>query len=331
MKKALLLYNPKAGNRRIQGSLDFIANKVQQLGYQLTVFRSYAPGSIEQFIVDEVTQDDTDLIMISGGDGTVNGCINGMIRKKIDLPLLIFPLGTANDFANTANIPSNVTDALSLLETGEPRFVDIGRVNEKYFINVCNMGIFSGVSHNTDLTLKKNLGKLAYYVKGIEELQNYESMDLEIEYVVDEQPRLLQGHYVLVLIFNGQGAGGFNRIAKDASIEDGYFDLIAIKDVARYEIPRLFVQVLQGEHVSNPNVDYLKCSKLTINCLNDSNQFVTDVDGEMGPKFPLNVSVVPYRIKVFLPKTSTLQGRISLKSQDDFFKLITQFQNKNQL
>ncbi len=331
MKKALLLYNPKAGNRRIQSSLDYIAEKTQQLGYQLNIFRSDSPGSIEKFIVEQVTQADADLIMVSGGDGTVNSCINGMIQKQIDLPLLIFPLGTANDFANTANIPSNVEDALSLLEYGEARSVDIGKVNQKYFINVCNMGIFSGVSHNTDLTLKKNLGKLAYYVRGIEELQSYEAMDLEVEYTAHNETRLLQGSYVLVLIFNGQGAGGFNRIAKDASIEDGFFDLIAIKDVAKYEIPKLFVQVLQGEHVSNTNVDYLKFSKATIRCSNDSNQFITDVDGEVGPDFPLDVEVIQHRIKVFLPKNSTAPARILLKSQEDFFKMINQFQNKNQL
>ncbi|OOB77123.1 MAG: lipid kinase [Epulopiscium sp. Nuni2H_MBin001] len=298
MKRAILLYNPKAGNRRIVNNIDFIIKKMQEFDFQLSLYRSAYTGSIQEYIINEITQSSIDLIMVSGGDGTINECINGVMKKNLDIPIMILPLGTANDFANTADIPSNLADILDIIKTGEIRYVDIGSVNNKYFINVCNMGVFSGVSHETDLQLKKNFGKLAYYVKGIEELQKYEAMHLEIEY----DGKLIEEKYSLVLIFNGKGAGGFNKIAKDASIEDGYFDFIGIKEVDFIEIPKLFIKMLQGEHLEDDKVDYIKMTNATIRCLNNEVGFATDIDGEVGPPFPLNIQLIQNRIKVYLPK-----------------------------
>ncbi|OON94194.1 MAG: lipid kinase [Candidatus Epulonipiscioides saccharophilum] len=302
MRKAILLYNPKAGNRKILTQLDYITQRIQRLRYTLTMYRSEAKGAIETYIVNEITQGDYDLIIISGGDGTINECINGMMKKKVYTPLAIFPLGTANDFANTALIPNTIEEALDIIEEGELRFIDVGLVNNKYFINVCNMGIFSGVSHEIDLALKKNFGKLAYYIKGVEELQNYETMDLEIEY----DNKKMSNKYVLVLIFNGKGAGGFSKMAKDASIEDGYFDFVGIKEIDFFDIPKLFLKILQGEHLVDENIDYIKLQKAKIICKNMEEDFVTDVDGELGPNFPLNINVIKDQVRLYLPKKSKL-------------------------
>lgn len=296
MKQAVLLYNPKAGNRQIINSLDYITERLQTMGYELKLYRSESKGAITQYIINHIDEDSVDLILISGGDGTINECINGLATKQKVIPVAILPLGTANDFAHTALIPEDVKQALDLVEQGNTKFVDVGKVNDKYFINVCNMGLFSGVSHVIDLELKKKFGKLAYYVKGFEELQNYQAMELEIN--TDEQS--LTGKYILVLIFNGKGAGGFMKLAKHASITDGVFDIVCIKEVELYEIPRLFLKVLQGEHLEEPNVDYLTSSWINIKCNNQNKQFITDIDGEEGPDFPLEISVVPNLFKVYL-------------------------------
>ncbi|MHC1749250.1 MAG: diacylglycerol kinase family protein [Cellulosilyticaceae bacterium] len=296
MKQAVLLYNPKAGNRQIVNSLDYITERLQGMGYELKLYRSDAKGAITQYIIDQIDPDKVDLILISGGDGTINECINGLATKDKTIPVAILPLGTANDFAHTALIPEDVKQALDLIENGKLQFIDVGKVNDKYFINVCNMGLFSGVSHVIDLELKKKFGKLAYYVKGFEELQNYQAMDLEI----NTSEKSITGKYVLVLIFNGKGAGGFMKLAKHASITDGVFDMVCIKEVEIYEIPRLFLKVLQGEHLEEPNVDYMTGSWMSVKCNNQNKQFITDIDGEEGPDFPLEISVVSDLFQVYL-------------------------------
>ncbi|MGL5379228.1 YegS/Rv2252/BmrU family lipid kinase [Clostridium sp.] len=300
MKSAILLYNPKAGNRQITTELDYIIKRVQSMGYELRLYRSETQGAIEKYIIDHITNSNTDMIIVSGGDGTINECINGMAKKGLDIPIGILPLGTANDFAHTAGITMTTRGALDIIAQQNIEYVDIGRVNEKYFINVCNMGLFSGVSHIIDLELKKNFGKLAYYIKGIEELHNYQAMDL----IITDGETRIEGKYVLVLIFNGKGAGGFNKLAKNASIKDGKFDVVAIKDVGIYDVPLLFLKVLQGEHLEDPNVDYLITSKLKIECNNSRESFVTDIDGEIGPDFPLEVSVIENTFRFYLPYIS---------------------------
>lgn len=299
MKKAVLVYNPKAGNRQIVRYLDYIIKRIQDMGYELRCYRSPAKGSIETYVKTHVNKQNTDIILVSGGDGTINECINGLADKLLDIPMGILPLGTANDFASSIGISQDIKEALDCIQQGNPQYVDIGKVNNRYFVNVCNMGLFSSVSHVIDLELKKNFGKLAYYVKGFEELQNYKLMDLTIT----TESKSLQNKYLLVLIFNGTSAGGFKNLAKYASVNDGLFDTVAIKDIPLAEIPRLFLKILQGEHFDDPNVDYIKSKQLIINCSNDSEKdFVTDIDGEEGPDFPLIVDNISNRFRIFIPK-----------------------------
>ncbi len=300
-KEAILLYNPKAGHRTIKFQIDGIAQHLQELGYSLRLYRSACPGDIKDYIINYITEDNTDLILIAGGDGTINECITGMGMKDVDIPILILPVGTANDFANSAGIPTKIEETLNLINDGKLQYIDIGKVNEKYFVNVCNMGLFSGVSHTVDLEMKKRFGRLAYYFKGFEEVQNYQAMDMTIT----TDTEVLKEKYILVLVFNGKGAGGMLKLAKDADIQDGKFNIVCIKNVEFFEVPGLFLKVLQGEHLEDSRIDYFTSSKAKIECHNqdaEGTRFITDVDGEQGPAFPLNIKVLTNRFRVWLPK-----------------------------
>ena len=298
-KQAILLYNAYAGHRTIVGELDKITEQLQALGYDLRLHRSTAPGDIRRYILERLTMEDTDLVLVSGGDGTVNECISGMCEKDLDIPLMILPLGTANDFATSAGIPAKVEDCLKLLTEGDLKYIDVGKANDRYFINVCNMGLFSGVSHNVDPELKKTFGKMAYYFKGFEEIQNYQAMDITL--TADDE--VLEDKYLLILVFNGKGAGGMLKLAKDAEITDGKFDVVCIKNLNIFEMPALMFKVLQGEHLKDANVDYLTSSSIKIECHNqEQNHFVTDVDGEAGPSLPMTIEVISNKIRAYLPK-----------------------------
>lgn len=298
-KQAILLYNAYAGHRTIVGELDRITERLQALDYELRLHRSVGTGDIQSYILEGVEQKNTDLILISGGDGTVNECISAMCEKGLDIPLMILPLGTANDFANSAGLPSSVDECLDLITHGQLDYIDVGKANDKYFINVCNMGLFSGVSHTVDSELKKKFGRLAYYFKGLEEFQNYQAMDMTL--TVDDE--VLHDQYLLILVFNGKGAGGMLKLAKHAEIADGKFDVVCIKNLNLFEMPALMLKVLQGEHLKDVNVDYLTGRHIKIECHNlENNTFVTDVDGEAGPSLPMEIEVLSHKIRVYLPK-----------------------------
>ena len=306
-KQAILLYNAYAGHRTIVGEIDRITEKLQALDYELRLHRSVGTGDIQSYILEGVEQKNTDLILISGGDGTVNECISAMCEKGLDIPLMILPLGTANDFANSAGLPSSVDECLDLITHGQLDYIDVGKANDKYFINVCNMGLFSGVSHTVDSELKKKFGRLAYYFKGLEEFQNYQAMDMTL--TVDDE--VLHDQYLLILVFNGKGAGGMLKLAKHAEIADGKFDVVCIKNLNLFEMPALMLKVLQGEHLKDVNVDYLTGSHIKIECHNlENNTFVTDVDGEAGPSLPMEIEVLSHKIRVYLPKSEEREGKI---------------------
>ena len=100
-----------------------------------------------------ISAKDYSILAVAGGDGTVNEIVNGMM-EKLDLPLAIFPVGTANDFGHHLNLPKSVADCCDVILRNNIRRVDIGKVNDKYFINVCSGGLFTTVSQSVDLNIK---------------------------------------------------------------------------------------------------------------------------------------------------------------------------------
>ena len=151
----------------ILNELDLIMKIHQEKGYQVIPYRIEAGKSVAEALddLDETYR----YILIAGGDGTVDSVVNAMMNKKIDMPIGILPVGTANDFGKFINIPNNVEQALELILSTEPVPVDIGKINDKYFVNVASTGLFTDISQKTDDHLKNTIGKLAYYIKGLEE------------------------------------------------------------------------------------------------------------------------------------------------------------------
>lgn len=288
MDKVRFIYNPYSGENMILKELDIIMKMHQEKGYQVIPYRIQQGKNVAEALED---LDETyKYILIAGGDGTVDTVVNAMINKGIDLPIAILPVGTANDFGKFLNIPADVKEALEKILSTEPVPVDIGKINDKYFVNVASTGLFTDISQKTDDNLKNTIGKLAYYIKGIEELPHFRKLKVKI--TSDEL--VYDGEMYLMLVFNGQTAGNL-KLATQADATDGYLDVIVIKAVALYEIIPLFLKILKGDHLDSNKVVYFKTNKLLIESNED---IVTDIDGEKGPDFPLDVRCVKGGIKV---------------------------------
>lgn len=288
MDKVRFIYNPYSGENIILKELDVIMKMHQEKGYQVIPYRIQQGKNVAEAL-DEL--DETyKYILVAGGDGTVDTVVNAMINKGIDLPIAILPVGTANDFGKFLNIPGDVKEAVEKILSTEPVPVDVGKINEKYFINVASTGLFTDISQKTDDNLKNTIGKLAYYIKGIEELPRFRKLKVKI--TSDEL--VYDGEMYLMLVFNGQTAGNL-KLATKADAMDGYLDVIVIKAVALYEIIPLFLKILRGDHLDSNKVVYFKTNKLLIESDED---IVTDIDGEKGPDFPLDVRCIKGGIKV---------------------------------
>ena len=282
MKKVRFIYNPYSGENVILHEIDKVVSIHQEKGYQIVPYRIQIGKDISEAF--DIVDDTYEYILIAGGDGTVDSVVNAMIKKGKQLPIAILPVGTANDFVMFLGMPEDVTEACENILKMEPKSIDMGKINDKYFVNVASTGLFTDVSQKTDVNLKNTIGKLAYYIKGIEELPNFRKLKVKL---ISKEVNY-DGEMYLILVFNGKTAGSFS-LATRAELEDGYLDVIMIKAVAIREILPLFIKILKGEHLDSDKVIYFKTDDLIIECNED---IVTDIDGEKGPDLPLHIQCI---------------------------------------
>ncbi|WP_055666852.1 YegS/Rv2252/BmrU family lipid kinase [Desnuesiella massiliensis] len=289
MKKVKFIYNPFSGENAIISDIDTVIKTHQKEGYIVVPHRISFDIEIDRAFED--IDDTYSYVIVAGGDGTVDTVVNYMKQNDIDLPLAILPVGTANDFAKFIGMPQDVEEACYQILRSEPKDIDIGRINDKYFINVASAGLFTDVSQKTDVNLKNTIGKLAYYLKGLEQLPNFRKLKIKI----DSKEMNFDGEMYLMLVFNGQTAGNF-KLAYKASAEDGMLDVILIKAVMLKDLIGLFIRILKGEHLDDQTgLIYFKSDNIHIECCED---IVTDIDGERGPDFPLNIQCIKGGIKI---------------------------------
>lgn len=291
MKKVKLIYNPNSGEKRIVHSLDYIIKIYQKHNYMLIPYRMDKEESIKVALED--IDDSYDHLLIAGGDGTVDMVLNEMQINSLNLPIGILPTGTANDFANALKIPYNIQDGIENIIKSFPKKIDIGKINEKYFINVASAGMFTDVSQRINPDFKNSIGRVSYYIKGIEEALNMRKFNIKVE--SDEMN--YSGDMYLMLIFNGKTAGNIN-LAYKAEVDDGYLDVIIIKAMPIPKSIPVLISVLRGDHLDHYNEDellYFKTKEVKIEC---NDQLITDIDGEKGPDFPLHIECIKEGIDI---------------------------------
>lgn len=293
MDKIWLIYNPGSGDRSFKNKLDEIIEEFQRENCQVVPYKTLGVDDIE-YGVRHSKYDNYRGIAVAGGDGTINRVVNAMMKHNIKLPLGIFPWGTANDLASYFNISRDVKKCCSNIIKGKTRPIDIGKINDRYFVNVAAGGLLTDVSQKIDINLKNTLGRFAYYIKGIEQLPNFRP--IPVEFTTDENT--INDNIYLFMVFNGCSAGGFNLLARDAKIDDGKFDMVAIKACALIDLIGLFIRILRGEHLQDNNIIYIRTDKLKIDC---QYNVETDIDGETGPLFPVELEILHNAVDIFVP------------------------------
>ncbi len=288
LKKALFLYNASSGKGRIKRNIAAIA----------TVFRSHGFTLIPQPIYFDKNPfagyKDLQLAVVAGGDGTVNYVVNRMKEAGLDLQIGVIPAGTANDFAGAIGMSSNLLEAARQIASGVEERVDCGCVNGIYFVNVFSFGVFTTTSQRTPDSRKHRIGKLAYLIEGVKEFRSMHAVPLKVradgkEFGIDS---------LMVLIFNGETAGGFH-LARRSSVRDGMFDVVML------EKRNLLVSTLaMGRYLlgGNPRIVHrLRARTLDIDStVNEP----TDVDGQRGAEFPLHIECLKDELRVLCPRNT---------------------------
>lgn len=291
VREILLMYNPKSGNTYFNQELDLFIKTFNNKGYDVKIYRSSSKGKMNEYLTLTKALG-SKCIIVSGGDGTVNEVINSMMNNNIKVPLGIIPAGTSNDFARYIKMPKDYEECFKVLANMKTETVDLGKVNSQYFINICCGGLFTNVSQNIDTDLKNTLGKMAYYIKGAEQIPNFKPFKVDIKTLDKKYSEELY----LFLVLNSTGAGGFELI-KDAEINDGYLDFIGVRSMSVLELPIILMKLLKGQHLEDKNVLYLRDKNFYIRS-HDIEYAESDVDGEKGPDIPLKINVIPQALKI---------------------------------
>lgn len=282
MKQALFLYNPQSGTGRIERKVTDIVDVFQRNGYRLEPLR------IDFTQNPFVGREEIDLVVVAGGDGTVNFILNRMKEKELDIPIGVIPAGTANDFAGAIGMSKDPLKAAEQIATGEIIRVDCGKVNEIYFVNIFSFGLFTTTSQRTPDEQKHRWGKLAYIAEGIKELRRMRKIPLEIR--ADGEHFSLDT--LIALIFNGETAGGF-RLARRSSIQDGHFECLLLEKRNFLHACWTMVRYLLG---GDPKaIRHLHVRSLEIHSTVNE---LTDVDGQRGAEFPLSVRCLEGALRI---------------------------------
>ncbi len=224
MKKLLFVFNPNAGKSTIKESLCDIIDIFTKGGYEVTAYPTQARLDGFQKILEDASK--YDLVVSSGGDGTMSESIKGIMNSGANVPIGYIPAGTVNDFAHSMDISKNMIDAANAVVTGVPFAYDVGSFNGDYFCYVAAFGAFTDVSYETPQSTKNIFGHLAYLMEAVKRIKDLEAYDITVEH----DGEVYRDDFVVGLVSNTISIAGLsNLVAKGVVFDDGLFEVTLIK------------------------------------------------------------------------------------------------------
>ncbi|WP_040484394.1 lipid kinase [Lyngbya aestuarii] len=289
---ALLLLNPYARQAN-PDSLSRVVVQLQALGLELVQESPQSPQDFTSLI--ERYQDQVDLVIVGGGDGTLNAAIDGLV--KTGLPLGILPLGTANDLARTLNLPLSLPEACQVIAQGNKQYIDLGWVNGKHFFNVASLGLSVNITRKLTREAKRRWGIFAYLITATKAILKASPFVAEIRF--GDQCKRVKTFQIAV--GNGRYYGGGMKILHDATIDDQRLDLYSLEIKRWWQFFTVMLAIRTGRHRPELGTRTLSGSEFEIFT---SKPQTINTDGELTVSTPAHFRVIPKAIAVFAPRRS---------------------------
>ncbi|MEY8353698.1 YegS/Rv2252/BmrU family lipid kinase [Lachnospiraceae bacterium 54-53] len=225
MKKMLFIFNPRSGKAQIRNKLMDILDIFTKAGYELTVHVTQHPGDAMETAAAYGNM--ADLVVCSGGDGTLNETISGLMELDEFPDLGYIPAGSTNDFASSLKISKNMITAAGAAVSGEPFPIDIGCFcGDRHFVYIAAFGAFTEVSYLTPQDKKNVLGHQAYMLEGMKSLASIKSYAMRVE----SEEMSLEGEFIFGMVTNTISVGGFKGlVTQDVALDDGEFEVLLIR------------------------------------------------------------------------------------------------------
>lgn len=231
------------------------------------------------------------MAIVGGGDGTLNGAVDALAHLKLRVGIL--PLGTANDFARTLQIPQDLEGACRVIAQGHTKRFDLGSVNGKFFLNEASMGISSTIAGGLTRSAKKRWGVFAAAGMAVSAVRKARAFTVDVR--CDRTTLTVRAYQVT--IGNGVFLGGVPNF--DASVRDGLLDMYVFETKRPGDVARMLPYAAAGRHDANPFVLTGKGKRFT---LKTSRRLKIFTDGEPAGTTPATIAVAPKALRVFIPK-----------------------------
>ena len=228
-KKLLFVMNPKAGLMQAPKYMSEIIERFSGAGYLTQVLMTEGKGDARDFAAEYGETVDT--VVVSGGDGTLNEVIDGLISAGLKTPIGYIPAGSTNDFASSIGLPKSIPACVERIINGTVQPIDIGSFNGRYFSYVASFGAFTSTTYSVPQNIKNILGHSAYVMAGIKELAHIKSIHARI--ILEKgtpEEEIYEGDYILGGVCNSRSIGGIVNLEKlDVDMNDGLMEVLLIR------------------------------------------------------------------------------------------------------
>jgi YegS/Rv2252/BmrU family lipid kinase len=302
-KKLLFVVNPKAGRTVIRNDMINILEIFSNAGYRVEVYPTKSQEQTEEFIYAHA--EGFNLVVCAGGDGTLDNTVGGIMRLERKLKRRIhmgyIPCGSTNDYARSLRISMNPVQAAKDIVEGDICHVDVGRIENTFFIYVAAFGAFTDVSYSTPQNLKNALGHAAYVLEAGKAMFNMKSYRMKLLF----DGEIIEGDFIYGQITNSLSIGGFKNIgSKDMSFSDGKFETVLIKTPENpIELQRI-INCLLIDDLSDKMIVFRKSTRVVVKC---SEEVPWTVDGEFGGSYKTTrVSNIKKAVSIILKDKSSV-------------------------
>ena len=246
-KKVLFIVNPKSGKGSIRSKLLDIVDIFVKAEFDLTLYISQSDGDARAKAKE--VEGRYELVICSGGDGTLDEVISGMMECEKRSAIGYIPCGSTNDFAHSLKIPTSMTKAAEHIAAWKEFPCDIGRFNDDYFVYIAAFGLFTDVSYETSQDVKNVLGHLAYILEGMKKLTEIKSYPMKVE----SEEMTVEVNFLFGMVTNSTSVGGFRNITgKHVHLDDGVFEVTLIKTPQNIlELNEIIQAVIAGKSENN--------------------------------------------------------------------------------
>ena len=277
-RKALVLVNPAAGKRQSREPLFDAAAVLSQAGYLLNIHLTSGRGDATETARREGP--DYDLVLCSGGDGTLNETITGLMDLPSPPPLGYLPRGSTNDFAASLGISTQPAEAAEAIVRGQRRQLDIGRFCERIFVYVASFGAFTRTSYTASQDVKNALGHFGYLLESIRDLDTLRPYKVRIT----ADGETLDGEYLFGAVANSTSIAGMMKLEREEVIlDDGLFELLLVPHPQNAAELQNLIWALLNQQYNSGGLIFRHVSALHVETDED---LPWSLDGEYEPSQP---------------------------------------------